>query len=178
MSAPQRKACKAYRLNQNPGQNPSQTFLRLLKTLAAVGAILWATAVMSAGQPPAADSEVATKIRHAESARFEAQRRRDTHALDGMLDNGVVWVDADGAQLTKSDYLARLRSSGKSWFEITPESMTVHVLGSIAIVYGIYREKGMRDGRPYQQRTRFIDTWNFKNGNWVCISAVATAAIS
>jgi ketosteroid isomerase-like protein len=146
--------------------------------MAAVWAILWATAMLSSGQQPGASSEVAARIRLVESTRFEAQRSKDAHTLDALLDNAVVWVDPDGAQQTKSDYLAKLRLRGASVFDITPVSMTVHVVGSIAIVFGVYREKGIRDGRPYQQRARFIDTWVFKNGNWVCIAAVASAAIS
>jgi hypothetical protein len=52
--------------------------------------------------------------------------------------------------------------------------MTAHIWGTTAIVTGIFRERGVHEGKPYSRRGRFIDTWIFKDGIWVCVAAQAT----
>jgi hypothetical protein len=32
----------------------------------------------------------------------------------------------------------------------------------------------VKRGKPYQRDGRFIDTWAFKKGAWVCVAAQAT----
>jgi ketosteroid isomerase-like protein len=64
--------------------------------------------------------------------------------------------------------------AGPKVLEAVTETMSVRVFGNTAVVTGVYREKGVRDGKPYQQRRRFIDTWVSENGNWVCVAASAT----
>lgn len=95
-----------------------------------------------------------------------------------MFDNALIWVDPDGVQLTKADYLVNLRLASTNVLETGPASMTVHVLGDAAVVFGIYQVRGVKGGRPYLQRARFINTWALKNGKWVCIAATATSSIS
>jgi len=153
-------------------------FCRRMKTIALGLAILCASAATIPAQETGSGSSVAGKVRELELARLDAQRRKDNRTLDAMLDNALVWVEPNGVQLTKADYLANLRSSEGDILEIAPAPMTVHVFGDIAIVAGIYREKGVKGGRLYLQRVRFIDTWTFKDGKWVCIAAAATSSIS
>lgn len=152
--------------------------LGLMKTIAVVLAITWATTAMLPGQQINSDSGVAAKIRDLEYARFDAQHRKDNLALDAMFDNALVWVEPNGAQLTKADYLANLRKTGMNVVEIGAESITVHAHGTTAVVVGIYRERGVKDGQAYVLRARFMDTWVFKNGRWLCIAAAATSSVS
>lgn len=156
----------------------SARFLGLMKMIAIVWAIAWATTAMIPGQQLNSNSGVADKVRDLEYARFDAQHRKDNLALDAMFDNALVWVEPNGVQLTKADYLANLRKSSINVVEISPESMTIRAHGTTAVVFGIYRERGVRDGQAYVLRARFLDTWAFKNGKWLCIAAAATSSIS
>jgi ketosteroid isomerase-like protein len=153
-----------------------------MKMIALVLAIAWATAAMIPGQQINFDSGLAAtvrdRIRDLEYARFDAQHRKDSLALDAMLDNALVWVEPNGVQLTKADCLAELRRPSINLVEIGPESMTVQAHGTTAVVVGIYRERGVKDGHAYVLRARFMDTWAFKNGKWLCIAAAATSSIS
>jgi ketosteroid isomerase-like protein len=152
--------------------------LRLMKMIAIVLAIAWATTATIPGQQINSDSGVAVKVRDLEYSRFDAQHRRDNLALDAMFDNALVWVEADGVQLTKADYLANLHKPDIDIIDISPESLTVRAHGTTAVVVGIYRERGVKNGQAYVLRARFMDTWAFKNGKWLCIAAAATSSIS
>lgn len=156
----------------------SAASLGLMKMVAIALAIAWTTSSMVPGQQIGRESGAVAKVRELEYARFEAQRRRNNLALDAMFDNALVWVEPNGVRLTKADYLANLRKPGITIVEIGPESMTVRLRGTTAIVVGIYRERGMKDGQAYMLRARFLDTWVFKNGRWLCIAAAATSSIS
>lgn len=147
-----------------------------MKTILILLAFVWTT--MAAQQQPAdAGSGVSAAIQQLEQTRFDAIRRKDNATLNDMLDNALVWVNPDGVQSSKANYLASLRSTKSEMVDISAESMTVHVFESTAIVFGIYREKGLKNGRPFLQRARFIDTWALKHGKWVCIAATATSSL-
>ena len=88
--------------------------------MAMVLAIVLAGAAMISGQETGAGSGVAAKIRELEYARFVAQDHKDRTTLDAILDHALVWVDPDGVQLSKADYLARLRSAGTNVRETRP----------------------------------------------------------
>ena len=132
-----------------------------------------------AGASPNNDSrDVEVILLHLERLKFDAQQRKDTAAFGTMLDDALLWVEPNGALRTKAAYLAGLHDPTRQLQRISPESMTVKVFAAVAIVVGIYDDKGVKVGRAYHQRCRFIDTWAFKKGEWVCIPATATPAIS
>jgi hypothetical protein len=58
--------------------------------------------------------------------------------------------------------------------QIVNESMTAYLYGDSAVVTGIYREKGVRNGKPYVRRGRFTDTWVTQGGTWVCAASQST----
>jgi hypothetical protein len=77
-----------------------------------------------------------------------------------------VSIDYDGSISTKQEYLANVKSEGLSPEQITNEQQTAHVYGDRAVVTGIYREKGVNKGKPYNRRSRFTDTWVKINESW------------
>jgi len=52
--------------------------------------------------------------------------------------------------------------------------MTAHIYGESAVVTGVYREKGISNGKPYLRRGRFTDTWVNQSGTWVCVASQST----
>jgi ketosteroid isomerase-like protein len=113
------------------------------------------------------------------SSRFEnawnqAEERKDTKALDALLDNSLVYTDYDGTLKTKGDFLASVKASRHSPEQQVTESMGTHVYGDGAVVTGVYRVKGVDNGKPYQRSGRFTDTWIRQNGTWVCVSSQFT----
>jgi ketosteroid isomerase-like protein len=148
-----------------------------MKVLLGILGVLLAAAAVGAAQEPAHDS-VAEKVRNLERSKFDALQRRDNNTLEAMLDNEILWVNPNGSLWAKPAFLANLRNADWQVLQIAPESMTLQVFGDVAVVVGIYHERGLRAGHPYLERCRFIDTWTLRNGKWMCIAVTATFAIA
>jgi ketosteroid isomerase-like protein len=125
------------------------------------------------------DSAVRSKIVALEKAWNQAYKARDTRALDAILDNEIVLINDDGSTQSKAEFLASVKSSNNNSQEqqVSPESMSVHVFGNTAIATGVFRAKGIEGGKSYVRRERFVDTWMYKNGNWVCVATNATPVV-
>jgi hypothetical protein len=59
-------------------------------------------------------------------------------------------------------------------FTHLPESLSVRVYGTVAIASGVFRARGLENGKRYLRHERFVDTWFLKDGRWVCIATNAT----
>jgi ketosteroid isomerase-like protein len=122
--------------------------------------------------PRGADSDVEAKILATEHMWGQAYVSKDPKALERILDDAFVNVDSDGILQTKTEVLAEVRAS--TVVQFLTESMVVHLHGNAAIVTGVFQIKGVDHGKPYAQRERFVDTWLYKNGQWVSIAGLVT----
>jgi len=118
------------------------------------------------------ESEARSKILALENAWARAAEIKDVKALDTLLDNAFLNVAPDGRLMTKAEVLADVKAA--SLQQLVTEAMTAKLHGNTVIVTGIFRMKGIKDGKPYLQRGRFVDVWLYKNGSWVAISSQAT----
>jgi ketosteroid isomerase-like protein len=122
--------------------------------------------------PGNADSDVETKILAMQHMWGQAYVNKDPKALERILDDAFVNVDSDGMLQTKAEVVAEVNTSTAVQF--LTESMVVHLHGNAAIVTGVFEIKGVDRGKPYAQRERFVDTWLYKNGQWVSIAGLVT----
>jgi ketosteroid isomerase-like protein len=133
---------------------------------------------LSALAQDTSDAATKSKIAALEGAWNQAYKSGDTKALDALLDNAIVLVNDDGSMQTKKEFLATVKPAGSpagsQEQQVAPESMSVHVFGNAAIATGIFRAKGMEGKKSYVRRERFIDTWIYKDGHWVCVATDAT----
>jgi ketosteroid isomerase-like protein len=123
------------------------------------------------------DGAVQSKIIALEKAWNQAYKLGDKRALDRILDDQIVLINDDGSLQTKAAFLASVQKSNSQEQQVAPESMTVHVFGNTAISTGVFRAKGVESGKPYMRRERFVDTWIYKGGNWVCVATNATPVL-
>ena len=131
--------------------------------------LIW-VAPQAAPQPDAEQ----TKILALENAWNQAEEHKDIKALDSLLDSSLVYVDYDGSMMDKAQFMASVKAPSLHPEQIVNESMTAHVYGDSAVVTGVYREKGEKNGKPYLRRGRFTDTWVYRNGSWVCVASQST----
>ncbi|HLW83650.1 MAG TPA: nuclear transport factor 2 family protein [Candidatus Sulfotelmatobacter sp.] len=117
-------------------------------------------------------ADVRSRILALEHARNQAEAMKDVNALDAILDETFVYVEFDGSQMGKAEFLARVRKAPLQ--EVVTDSVTTQIFGGAAIVTGIYRSTEVHEGKPLQRRGRFIDTWVYRNGFWVCVAEQAT----
>jgi len=137
--------------------------------LTLVCALSWSA---PAQEEAAAESGTAVTIRALERAWVYAQSRNDNRALNQIFDNSLVYIEY-GRLLSKSEYLARVRTEDPHPEQIAMEPMMVHGFGTTAIAVGTYKEKGMKNGRPFVRHWRFVDTWIYKEGAWKLVAAGA-----
>jgi hypothetical protein len=76
--------------------------------------------------------------------------------------------------MDKAEYLASVQAPSLHPERIVNESMKVHIYGAVAVVNGVCRESGVRDGKPYAFRERFTDTWIRRSESWVCVASQST----
>ena len=109
-----------------------------------------------------------------ETAWNRAEEQKDAKALDGLLASTLVYIDYDGTLMNKAQFLASVKAPSLHPEQIVNESMTAQMYGSIAIVTGVYREKGTAGGKPYLRRGRFIDMWINQDRIWRCVTSQST----
>src|ERR1700722_257126 len=142
--------------------------------------ILMAIAVLSAVTPVSAQEEDAAaraQVLGLEKAWNQAYKAGDIKALSAILDNSLVLVEDDGSLKTKSEVLASVKAASVNEEQVAPESLTVRVFGSTAVAIGVIAVKETKGGKSVVRRERFIDTWIYKNGTWICIASDATPMI-
>jgi hypothetical protein len=115
-----------------------------------------------------------TRILALENAWNQAEEHKDVKALDSLLDPTLVYIDYDGSMMTKAQFMASVQAPALHPQQIVNETMAARVYGSSAVVTGIYREKGVLNGKPYSRRGRFTDTWVYQNGIWTCVASQST----
>jgi Domain of unknown function (DUF4440) len=112
-------------------------------------------------------------IRALERAWLYAQGHNDNHALNQIFDNSLVYIEY-GRLVSKAEYLARIRTEVPHPEQIEMEPMIVRAFGTTAVAVGTYKERGMKNGKPFVRRWRFVDTWVYKKGAWVLVAAGAS----
>jgi len=131
----------------------------------------------------AQDTDAATKskIVALEQLWNQAYKSGDIKVLDSLLDDAIVLVNDDGSVQTKAEFLASVKSSASQASaqqqQVAPETFNVQVFGNVAIATGVMRVKGVEGGKAYTRRERFVDTWLFKHGTWVCVGTDATPVL-
>jgi ketosteroid isomerase-like protein len=139
--------------------------------------LLCATALFALAQEDD-DPGVQSRIVALEKAWNQAYKAGDKRALDTILDKDIVLINDDGTVQTKAEFLAGITKAVSSQEQqVAPESMSVHVFGNVAIASGVFRAKGTEAGKSYVRRERFVDTWLYRGGKWVCVATNATPVL-
>ncbi|MGA8271247.1 MAG: nuclear transport factor 2 family protein [Candidatus Sulfotelmatobacter sp.] len=104
------------------------------------------------------NSDEHRRILALENAWNQAEQQKDSVALKMLLGPELVYIDYDGKQMSRAEYLAGVASASVHPERIVDESMNAHIYGAVAVVHGVCRESGAKNGKPYSVRMRFTDT--------------------
>ena len=133
------------------------------------------TALAGNTQTAASREAQQTRILALESAWNQAVMQKDSKAIVPLLDEELIYIDDDGSVMNKARYLASVQSPEPRLLHIVNESTQVRFFaGGSAVVIGIYREQGVRNGKAYVLRDRFVDTWVERSGSWICVASQST----
>jgi ketosteroid isomerase-like protein len=114
------------------------------------------------------------RILSLENAWNQAAQQKDAAALKMFLAPEMVYVEYDGTLMDRAAYLASVQSPSLQAERIVNESMHVHLFGAVAVVDEVWREHGVKNGKPYALRERFTDTWVRRSESWVCVASHLT----
>jgi ketosteroid isomerase-like protein len=145
--------------------------MRFLFVLVLLG---WETFLPLAAQDEA-DPAARSRIIALEKAWNQAYKLRDSKAIGALLAESIVIINDDGSLQSKGEFLAGVNASKSSdEQQVSPESLTVHMLGDVGVATGTFRTKEIQEGKSLSKRDRFVDTWVKSGQSWVCVSAAAT----
>jgi ketosteroid isomerase-like protein len=106
--------------------------------------------------------------------RWEAAiARHDVAAVSSMVADDFVGVYFDGKVMTRSGVIAESKKDRDTYKSAVNEKLAVHTYGpNVAVVVGTAHEKGMgKDGKSFDRKFRFTDTWVERNGRWQCVAS-------
>jgi ketosteroid isomerase-like protein len=109
-----------------------------------------------------------------ENAWARAVKQKDVSALQMMLAAELVYVDYDSTLMNKAEYLLSVQSLTLRPQRVVNESVSVRLFGAAAVVTGVYRENGEKNGKPYVLHERFTDTWVRRGESWMCVASDST----
>lgn len=109
-----------------------------------------------------------------ESMWNQGVQQKDVKAVEALLDQDLIYIDYDGTVMNKAQYLASMSLPTVHSEHVVSDSMQAQLYGKSAVVMGVYRESGMKNGKPYVLRERFVDTWINRNGAWLCVASQST----
>jgi hypothetical protein len=109
-----------------------------------------------------------------EGAWNEAEKYKDSRALEALLAPSFAYTDSDGSFMNKSQFLASVTALSYHPGQIINEGMRADPYDHVVVVTGIYREQGAESGKSYSRRGRFTDTWVQENGAWLCAASQET----
>ncbi len=131
-----------------------------------VCALSWASLAQDSSQGDA------TRIIALENAWSRASETKDTKSVNNLLDDNFVYVDVSGKMMNKAEVLRDITESGV--LQVLTKSMMARLHGNTAVITGTFRMEGIIAGKPLRQQGRFVDTWLFRRGVWVCVASQAT----
>jgi ketosteroid isomerase-like protein len=146
----------------------------LVRSLACACLLLAASPSQTQSEP---DAGARTKLLALENIWNNAEKAGDTKALSLILDEAMVYIDEEGALLTKAQFLEQVKREGEHVQALTTEGVGVSVFADTAVVSGTYWVSGEDRGKPFRRAGRFIDTWILRDGAWVCVTAQSTPVL-
>jgi len=111
-------------------------------------------------------TDLETHIAELDTEYQAAVERNDAATMDRILADGFTLVTGLGKVYTKEDLLEEARS-GRVVYEHQDDSeQTVRVWGDTAVITALLRAKGTDDGKPFEYKLWFSDTYVRTPGGW------------
>lgn len=101
--------------------------------------------------------------------------KRDAAWLEKNLADEATFIYADGTTGTKSSDIATLKNTKNvvEWNRLS--DMSIRIDGNTGVVTGVNHIKGRgADGRPFENRVRFTDTYVKREGRWYALATQNT----
>ena len=115
--------------------------------------------VVDPGGSHASDTDPKKIVADLDTQYQEAVKKNDAATMDRILADDFVLVTGRGKTYTRADLLKEARA-GKTVYEHQEDtSQTVRVWGDTAVVTALLWAKGTEDGKPFEYKLWFSDTY-------------------
>ncbi|HEY3204497.1 MAG TPA: nuclear transport factor 2 family protein [Thermoanaerobaculia bacterium] len=130
----------------------------------ATAVALFATAAAAAEKPSSAADEAA--IAALDTQYQAAVARNDAAAMDRLLAEDFALVTGKGKVFTKADLLNEARSRRIVYERQDDSEQKVRVWGDTAVITAFLWAKGTEDGKPFEYKLWFSDTYVRTPAGW------------
>jgi ketosteroid isomerase-like protein len=128
----------------------------------------WVAKTQGQDSPRSGDE---TQIIALENAWNQAELHNDPAGLKLILTDDFLITEPDGQLLTKQQHMASAADKSYHYDLLVSEGFRVRVYGTVAVVTGTYHEVGSSNGKHFDRRGRFTDTWLKFGPSWQCAAS-------
>jgi ketosteroid isomerase-like protein len=143
-----------------------------------VGLILSAVAVLGIATytvtAAVGDANLKDEVLKAEDARNQALPHGDVAALDQIYADDLIYTNATGALLTKTQHLADLKGRTLNFRSFKHDDVQATVHGNTGIVTGISTSAVDYKGTVSSSPRRFVNVYAKQDGRWLCVAHMET----
>src|SRR5258705_9322048 len=123
-------------------------------------------------------SEIDAEIARLDTEYQAAVEKNDAATMDRILDDDFVLVTGLGKVYTKNDLLEEARS-GRVVYEVQRDTdQTVRVWGDTAVITAFLLAKGIDDGKPFDYKLWFSDTYVKTGSGWHYVFGQASTRLA
>jgi hypothetical protein len=118
-----------------------------------------------------------SELMKAEAARDAALPNGDVEALRKQYDADLVYTNAKGQTLTKTEHLAEITARKLSFVSYKHDDVTYHVYGTTGIVLGTSHSVVVNNGVTSTNFRKFVNVYSRMNGQWLCVGHTETPIV-
>ena len=123
---------------------------------------------------PAPSASVQNELIKLENDWNNALVKRDAAALSRILADDWTIIDPDGIIMTKTEFLASIKSGEDVFTSAVGDEWKVRVYGDAAVVLQRWTAKEQYKGKDVSGQSCYTDTWIKKAGRWQCVATAGS----
>jgi ketosteroid isomerase-like protein len=102
-----------------------------------------------------------------------ATAKHDVATMGSLIADDFVGVYFDGKVMSRSSLIGEAKKDRDTYAHAVNDRLAVHTFGpNVAVVVGTAHEKGTdKNGKPFDRKLRFTDTWVERGGRWQCVAS-------
>jgi ketosteroid isomerase-like protein len=122
----------------------------------------------------AAAEKATDEVLKADDERNEALQKGDVAALERIYSDDLVYANATGALLTKTQHLDDLKAKTLHFISFKHEDVKATVHGDTGLVTGISKSEVEYKGSISKSHRRFLNVFSKRDGRWLCVGHFET----
>jgi ketosteroid isomerase-like protein len=150
--------------------------MRRFLMVALVGVAFLGVARWTAKSADAAD-DLKSELMKAEDGRNAALPGGDVAALQKIYDDDVVYTNAKGETLSKTQHLAEITNRKLAFQSFKHDDVTFHIYGTHGIVTGVSHSVVINNGVKSTTPRKFLNIYAKVDGKWLCVGHSETPMV-